>query len=190
MTLLRTILTFALATAALTGATPAPEARADFDYATAAKNYVAQKWGVQAYGNVQVDSIVGNSTRKYAFLRQERNGLPISNVPATVVFDENNNIVQFSGTPVNPQFVLGELPNISLDAAVAAGENALQGTTFTGEFNSNYDFISANGGLYFSFFLNFKDNKSGVVYEAHIDGTTAHIYGIRNLKTGALIVNP
>lgn len=86
-------------------------------------------------------------------------------------------------TSIPAAYVYNNLPSISLDAAIAAGEQALPGATYTGTWNNDFAYLAVPGaapgtrdtGLVFNYVIGFKDNKTGVVNKAYVDALTAQV---------------
>ncbi|KAK7690116.1 hypothetical protein QCA50_006764 [Cerrena zonata] len=184
----------------IVGAVPVVMQDRSFDYKSAALSYVGKQWGVTPSNSLQFDSSVGGSSKTYAFLRQQQNGVPIDNTYATVVFDQSNTVASFDGKKVDFNYVAANLPNISPKVAFAAGEAALEGTEYDGTWNGEFSYIGVPGSslsparngtaLVFSYYAKFKDTTSGVTYGAYIDASNSQVRLVKNLQTGVYVVSP
>jgi len=165
-------------------------ARSAFDIETAAVNFVAKQWGVSS-SSLWFDSSETTPTGASALLRQETNAQPLWNSFANVVFDESNNVVDFNGQHFQITYVEDNMPTIMVDAAVAAGESALNAQWTDTDFQytepDHLGYIAVGSRAKYEYILHFQSNVDSSPITAYISAVNGEIDWVVNTDTGATI---
>ncbi|KAL4244686.1 hypothetical protein ABKN59_010248 [Abortiporus biennis] len=167
---------------------PVQHVARSFDVKTAAMNYVGEQWNTTPYYFVQFDSsVTGADGITYAFLRQKGNDQPIVNSFATVVFDADGNVTDFSSKYWDIEYVEDDLPTITPAQGVAFAEKALSGTWDGAD--PGYAYVAGSDKhLYWTFVLNISSGDQA--YEAYISTVNGNVIQVINTATKAVVLAP
>ncbi|KXN84348.1 Extracellular metalloproteinase NpI [Leucoagaricus sp. SymC.cos] len=144
---------------------------------------------LQSYLGVSSDTISFKSgysaeTAKHAYVKQTLNGIPIANAVANVAFNNENKVVAFGSSFVEPKATSSATPSITLEKATAIAEDALDGT-HNGQPASLQYIAKDDGSLVLTHSMQIQNEAKGTWYDAFVDAHSGELVHVTDFVAKA-----
>ncbi|TFK97385.1 Fungalysin metallopeptidase-domain-containing protein [Pterulicium gracile] len=151
--------------------------------------FVGDRLGIETDAVNYKSGYEGDAVR-LAHVRQAHNGVPFSNAVANVVFNNDNKVVVFGSSFVNPTSISDDTPTISVEEATSIAEDELFGT-FTGPAARLEYVAQKDGSAALAHVLQIRNEQESTWYKAFVDTHTGELISVVNfVAQAALLVDP
>ncbi|TFK95299.1 Fungalysin metallopeptidase-domain-containing protein [Pterulicium gracile] len=145
--------------------------------------FVGDRLGIESDAVSYKSGYEGDAVR-LAYVRQAHNGVPFSNAVANVAFNNENKVVAFGSSFVNPTSISDDTPTISVEEATSIAEDNLAGT-FTGPAARLEYFAQKDGSAVLAHVLQVRNEQESTWYEAFVDAHTGELISVVNFVAQA-----
>ncbi|KAJ6572791.1 Fungalysin metallopeptidase-domain-containing protein [Mycena vulgaris] len=144
---------------------------------------------VQSRLNVGTDGVAFRSgfageVADHAFVRQTIDGIPVANAVANIAFNKDDKVVAFGSSFVKSTKIAPSTPTVSLEDAITAAENTLDGT-----FNAHpptLEFLALeDGSLRLTHVMQIQNAETNAWVEAFVDAHTGEVLSVTDFVTKA-----
>ncbi|KAK7687007.1 hypothetical protein QCA50_009506 [Cerrena zonata] len=157
--------------------------RAEDDLESAAISFVQSHLSVNP-DTISFKSGFANDVAHHAFVRQQINGVPVSNAVANVAFNKDNKVVSFGSSFIKPTNVPSTTPSVSLDDAIAKAESTLDGKF--NEHPATLEFVAKeDNSLALAHVVQIQNDETGAWLEAFIDAHSGDLVHVTDFVTKA-----
>ncbi|KAJ7110217.1 Fungalysin metallopeptidase-domain-containing protein [Mycena crocata] len=121
---------------------------------------------------------------EYAFVRQSIDKIPVANAVANVAFNKDDKVVAFGSLFVPTSNVSPSTPTVSLEDAISAAEEALDGKF--NEHPATLEFLALeDGSLRLTHVMQIQNEETATWFEAFVDAHTGDVLSVTNFVTKA-----
>jgi extracellular elastinolytic metalloproteinase len=133
---------------------------------------------------VEFQSGFSSDTTQHAYLNQFHDGVPFANAVANVAFDKDNKVVSFSSSFVKPKSLPSSKPAVSLQDAIVAAEEALDGKH--NDHKPTLEYLALeDGSVALTHVVQIRDEDKGIWKEAFVDAHTKELRGVTDFVAKA-----
>ncbi|KAK7687628.1 hypothetical protein QCA50_008842 [Cerrena zonata] len=160
--------------------------RADATVEDATVAYISEKLGVSD-DNVHIRSTSFIDGVSHAYVQQTVNGIPVANAVANIAFNSENKVVAFGSSFVKARSAKVSEPTVTVEDAIKAGEEALNGKFVADEFpEPSLEYVAQqDGSLKLAHVLQVRNEEAGTWYEAFVDAHTADVISVTDFVSKA-----
>lgn len=138
--------------------------------------FVGDRLGVETDAISFKSGFEGDAAR-LGYVRQAHNGIPFANAVANVAFNNDNKVVAFGSSFVNPTSITDDAPTISVEEATSIAEEKLAGT-FTGPAARLEYFVQKDSSAALAHVLQIRNEQESTWYEAFVDAHTGELISV------------
>ncbi|KAF5380174.1 hypothetical protein D9615_006215 [Tricholomella constricta] len=114
---------------------------------------------------------------KHAYVSQVHDGIPFANAVANIAYNHDDKVVAFGSSFVKPTSIASSTPSVSLEAAIAKAEEALDG-----KFNSHpatLEYLAKDdGSVVLTHVIQIQNESAGTWYQAFVDAHSGELVSI------------
>ncbi|KAF9008256.1 Fungalysin metallopeptidase-domain-containing protein [Cyathus striatus] len=134
--------------------------------------------------DVKYKSGYSGEVTKQAYVKQSHNGVPFANAVANVAFNQNNKVISYGSSFVKPKKIASSTPSITVDAAIAAAEEALDGKY--NDWPSTLEYLARDDGTAaLTHVVQIRNEETGTWYEAFVDAHSAEVLSVTDFVARA-----
>ncbi|KAJ6522179.1 Fungalysin metallopeptidase-domain-containing protein [Mycena vulgaris] len=142
--------------------------RAGVTLQEASVSWIQNKLGLQE-DNVTWQSGFTAPNAKYGYVKQSRDGIFFANAVANLAFNDEDKVVSFGSSFVNPTSWAPSTPSVDLETALSTAENTLGGSTAGMPTAELKYFAKDDGSAALAHSFQVRDEEDGTWYEALVD---------------------
>ncbi|KAG5641142.1 hypothetical protein DXG03_005893 [Asterophora parasitica] len=121
---------------------------------------------------------------KHAYVSQVHNGIPFANAVANIAYNHDDKVVAFGSSFVKPKKIAASKPIVSLDAAIATAEQALDGK-YNGHPATLEYLAKDDGSAVLTHVVQIQNEAAGTWYQAFVDAHSGELASIVDFVTKA-----
>ncbi|KAJ7655472.1 Fungalysin metallopeptidase-domain-containing protein [Mycena rosella] len=159
-----------------------PLARRDGSLADTASAYIEAQLNVNA-SSVKFKSGYSGDVAQYAYIKQQHNNISFANAVANVAL-KNGKVVSFGHSFVKPSTIASSTPAISIESAITAAEQALDGTYNKIPTALEY-LVQADNSLALVYVIQVQNKEKKTWYESFVDAHSGKFVSSINLVANA-----
>ncbi|GLB39380.1 putative fungalysin metallopeptidase (M36) [Lyophyllum shimeji] len=157
--------------------------RADTDIEGASVSFVESHLKINS-SSMKFRSGYSAESAKHAYITQLHDGVPFANAVANVAFNHDNKVVAFGSSFVKPKNIAPSTPTISLAAAIAKAEEALDGKYNNHPATLEY-LAKEDGSAVLTHVVQIQNETAGTWYQAFVDAHSGDLVSIVDFVTQA-----
>ncbi|KAK7685033.1 hypothetical protein QCA50_011869 [Cerrena zonata] len=160
--------------------------RADATVEDATVAFISEKLGVTD-DNVHIRSTSSIDGVSHAYVQQKVNGIPVANAVANIAFNSENKVVAFGNSFVKARSAKTSEATVSVEDAIKAGEEALNGKFVADEFpEPTVEYVAQqDGSLKLAHVFQVRNDEANTWYEAFVDAHTADVISVTDFVAKA-----
>ncbi|KAJ3566508.1 hypothetical protein NP233_g6958 [Leucocoprinus birnbaumii] len=156
--------------------------RADEDLRDSAISFVSKHLSVDpSTVHLRTQSVTDTAT--HAFLTQQHNDIPFANAVANVAFKDNK-IVSFGSSFVKPSSIADSTPSITVDQAITAAEETLQGKFNDHPTTLEY-LVKEDNSVALTHVVQVENAETGAWFEAFVDAHSGDVISVTDFVAKA-----
>ena len=138
---------------------------------------------------VNVHSTLDTETASHVYVKQTKNGIPISNAVANVAFNKDNKVVAFGSTFIDSANVASSDPTVAATDAIATAEKQLNATFDQENFpEPTLEYlVQQDGSLALTHVVQVRNEAEGTWVEAFVDAHSGDIVSITDFVAKASV---
>ncbi|CAA7257402.1 unnamed protein product [Cyclocybe aegerita] len=157
--------------------------RADFDLKDSAIAFVGSRLSLDSSAIKYKSGFAGQASSN-AFLKQVHDGVPFANAVANIAFNNNNKVVAFGSSFVKPKSIAPKAPTLSVEKAIAAAEQTLNGKYNDHPATLEY-VVKADNTAVLTHVVQIENDETGAWVEAFIDAHSGELVSVTDFVTKA-----
>ncbi|KAJ3514000.1 hypothetical protein NLJ89_g2625 [Agrocybe chaxingu] len=157
--------------------------RADFDLKDSAIAFVGSRLSLDSSAIRYKSGFAGQASSN-AFLKQVHDGVPFANAVANIAFNNNKKVVAFGSSFVKPKSIAPNSPTLSVEEAIAAAEQTLDGKYNDHPATLEY-VVKADNTAVLTHVVQIENDETGAWVEAFIDAHSGDLVSVTDFVTKA-----
>ncbi|KAF8056573.1 Fungalysin metallopeptidase-domain-containing protein [Lyophyllum atratum] len=145
--------------------------------------FVQSRLGIDSSA-VSYKSGFSGEVARHAYVKQVHNGIPFANAVANIAYNQDDKVVAFGSSFVKPTSIASSTPSISLDAAIAKAELALDGK-YNGHPASIQYLVKGDGSAALTHSVQIRNEDAGTWYDAFVDAHSGDLLHVTDFVAKA-----
>ncbi|KAF9446061.1 hypothetical protein P691DRAFT_794998 [Macrolepiota fuliginosa MF-IS2] len=145
--------------------------------------FIQSRLGVNSSA-ISYKSGFSGETAKHAYVKQIHNGIPVANAVANVAFNNDNKVVTFGSSFIQPKTAAPATPSVSQEKAISIAEDALDGT-HNGQPASIQYIAKDDGSLVLTHSMQIQNKAKGTWYDAFVDAHSGELVHVTDFVAKA-----